>query len=194
MRGARRWHVLAALVQGIGAKHLVEVGCKDGVNARNILGACPDVVMVTVDPWQPAPGQAAKFTRMDDEGAETYEDWDFKAIAADYESNIYPYVNRVGHLKMTSLEAAPRVPDASTDIVFIDGARDEASVTEDIEAWLPKVRPGGVLCGGGYNQNCPGVMRAVAASFSLLDIGLADDSVWLYYVPATGAAEMEGIL
>src|SRR5262249_27042005 len=50
-------------------------------------------------------------------------------------------------LMMPSIEASALFPDESLDLVFIDGNHGYSHVKEDIQAWLPKVRPGGVLCG-----------------------------------------------
>jgi hypothetical protein len=54
-------------------------------------------------------------------------------------------------LRMTSVEAARLVPDRSLDFVYIDANHAEAFVREDIEAWAPKVRAGGCLCGHDYD-------------------------------------------
>ena len=53
----------------------------------------------------------------------------------------------VSPLVMTSREAATQIPDRSLDLVFLDGDHSYASTAEDIAQWLPKLRPGGVLCG-----------------------------------------------
>jgi predicted O-methyltransferase YrrM len=66
-------------------------------------------------------------------------------------------------LRLPSVEAAAQFPDASLDFVFIDGSHDEDSVCEDIRAWLPKVKPGGVLAGHDFDTRTdPGVVRAVS--------------------------------
>lgn len=46
-----------------------------------------------------------------------------------------------------SVIAADRYEPESVDFVFIDADHSEAAVKRDIAAWLPKVRPGGVLAG-----------------------------------------------
>ena len=49
----------------------------------------------------------------------------------------------------------------SLDLVFIDGDHSYDAVVDDIEAWEPKVRPGGVLGGHDFAVNFEGVIRAV---------------------------------
>lgn len=48
---------------------------------------------------------------------------------------------------MPSTEAARTRLDETLDVVFIDAAHNEKAVTEDVSAWYPKVKPGGIICG-----------------------------------------------
>jgi predicted O-methyltransferase YrrM len=48
-------------------------------------------------------------------------------------------------LRMTSEAAAPQIPDASVDLVHVDGNHDRAAVEQDVELYLPKLKPGGFL-------------------------------------------------
>ena len=50
-------------------------------------------------------------------------------------------------IRAKSLDAVQTFDDGSLDLVFIDGDHSFAAVRADIAAWLPKVRPGGILCG-----------------------------------------------
>jgi hypothetical protein len=90
-----------------------------------------------------------------------------EAAAEDLGAECLLNVRRSGHrrtylLEMPSLEAAAQLPDASLDFVFIDGSHDHESVIADIRAWLPKVKPGGVLAGHDYDlRTDPGVVTAV---------------------------------
>lgn len=63
--------------------------------------------------------------------------------------------------RMASIDAAKLFDDHSEDCVFIDAGHDEESVTADIQAWRPKVKPGGILSGDDYTFGWPGVMAAV---------------------------------
>jgi hypothetical protein len=59
-----------------------------------------------------------------------------------------------------SAAAAALFAPGSVDFVFLDASHDERSVRADIAAWLPRVRPGGVLAG--HDFSWPGVRAAVA--------------------------------
>ena len=51
------------------------------------------------------------------------------------------------------------------DLVFLDGDHSYSGLKADIEAWLPLVRPGGILCGHDFGGQFPGVERAVVEAF-----------------------------
>lgn len=72
--------------------------------------------------------------------------------------NVAP-VGRVIHVvNLPSLEAVLAYPDASLDFVLIDASHEYEHVLADIQAWLPKIKPGGVIAGDDYGW--PGVHRA----------------------------------
>ena len=54
------------------------------------------------------------------------------------------------------------------DIVFIDGNHKYQPVLDDIEAWYPQIRPGGLLCGHDYSPDHPEVSRAVKNKVRML--------------------------
>lgn len=61
-----------------------------------------------------------------------------------------------------SAAASRLFADASLDWVHLDARHDYASVKADIEAWLPRIKPGGWLSGDDYDeQKWPGVVKAV---------------------------------
>ncbi|HEY0761446.1 MAG TPA: class I SAM-dependent methyltransferase [Pyrinomonadaceae bacterium] len=61
-----------------------------------------------------------------------------------------------------SVNASRMFSNASLDWVHLDARHDYASVKNDIEAWLPKVKAGGWLSGDDYDDvKWPEVVRAV---------------------------------
>jgi SAM-dependent methyltransferase len=66
-----------------------------------------------------------------------------------------------------SLPVAETFPDKSLDLVFIDACHEYEPVLADIRAWLPKVKPGGMLAGHDYSfEMFPGVVKAVQQVFA----------------------------
>lgn len=61
-----------------------------------------------------------------------------------------------------SVAASRLFTDASIDWVHLDARHDYASLQADIQAWLPKVKPGGWLSGDDYDEiKWPEVVKAV---------------------------------
>jgi hypothetical protein len=72
-------------------------------------------------------------------------------------------------LKISSLSAVSKFRDKSLDFVFIDASHEYEDVKNDILAWIPKVKSGGILAGHDYYVGdvdwCPGVKQAVNEIF-----------------------------
>jgi predicted O-methyltransferase YrrM len=66
-------------------------------------------------------------------------------------------------IKDWSVNAAKQFKDESVDFVYIDASHDEKNCREDIEAWDPKVRKGGVVSGHDFSDEDAawGVIEAV---------------------------------
>lgn len=130
----------------------VEVGVWRGQMSEELLRRAPSLFLYMVDPWvgehQPRSGRS-----QDDLIAETKR----RTASAEGRTEI---------VRLPSVEAAVTFEDASLDFVFIDGDHTYEAVVADIEAWLPKVRPGGLLCGHDYfpahtTERGYGVVQAV---------------------------------
>lgn len=74
-----------------------------------------------------------------------------------------------------SLDTAPALPDG-LDMVFIDGGHDYPSVTGDIDAYFPKIRHGGMICG--HDRHWPGVSEAIKDRFGVDKIHAGAGSIW----------------
>lgn len=61
--------------------------------------------------------------------------------------NIEPVKHIINPVRMTSLEAAKLYEDNSVDFIMIDGEHTYEAVKADIQAWLPKMKDGGVMTG-----------------------------------------------
>lgn len=68
-------------------------------------------------------------------------------------------------LVMESAAAATIFSDGIADLIFIDADHRYKSVKQDIEAWWPKVKEGGILCGhdceGYYSKIAPRIRKRI---------------------------------
>lgn len=76
-----------------------------------------------------------------------------------------------------------RFADGSLDFVWLDAGHDYASVRSDIAAWLPKVKPGGLL--GGDDWPMDGVARAVREALGA-GVVLRGENGWTTWVKDIG--------
>ena len=74
-------------------------------------------------------------------------------------------------LRTTSLVASQIVRN-DLAAVFLDGDHSYEAVKADIESWMPKIKPGGILAGHDYGAEHPGVKQAadelLAGRFTLV--------------------------
>lgn len=78
-------------------------------------------------------------------------------------ANLSPWKDRIEWVLGDSVEIAFKIPD-NLDFVYIDGDHSYEGVKRDMEAYWPKIRSGGVLCGHDYNprwKSLVGIIRAV---------------------------------
>lgn len=118
-----RLDLFTSLPQGAS---VCEVGVMAGDFMKQIVGARPDLLYTGVDNWQ------GRF--------ETFLPY-VQAYAAQY--------HRVRVQRAESIVAA-RDYGASFDLVYIDAYHTYEAVKADLKAWLPAVKPGGILAGHDY--------------------------------------------
>lgn len=73
-----------------------------------------------------------------------------------------------------SSETASQFEDGSVDFVFIDANHTREFVRDDINAWLPKVKPGGIIAGHDYNAPHE-VKEVVDEMFGILAVPIPSD-------------------
>jgi predicted O-methyltransferase YrrM len=135
------------------ATKIVEVGVLTGVTTRRMAKATTGVIWA-VDHWRGVPHDPVQ--------APIYRNLGRSEAA--FRRRLAPWLNsgRVRVLKMDSVEASEvlaATEGRTLDLVFLDGDHSYEGVRRDILAWLPLVRPGGIL--SGHDLNWPGVRRAV---------------------------------
>jgi cephalosporin hydroxylase len=65
------------------------------------------------------------------------------------------------HRGLSTIVARSQFSDQSQDFIFIDAEHTHEQVRNDMHAWWPKVKKGGVLAGHDWGREYPGVEKAV---------------------------------
>jgi|TARA_B100001094_G_C17831799_1_gene623571 predicted O-methyltransferase YrrM len=101
--------------------------------------------------------------------------------------NIYEiFLHNMGNRKFTaikkdSIDASRDFEDEECDVVYIDMEHTYEAVKKDIEYWLPKVKPNGIIAGHDYYDGFPGVVRAVDEKFHKSIVSIMDDITWVVH-------------
>lgn len=150
---------------------VAEVGVFAGHLSAMVLDALPSVKLFGVDPYigsdNTFPGNFSKALDPD------------VALANAAETFAKYGEERARLLPVASKDAAAAFPDGALDAVFIDGCHLYNCVVEDLQAWLPKLRPGGLVTGHDFSPQWPGVVRAVHEARVGRTVSLGMD--WMYW-------------
>jgi len=130
---------LPSVCRAMGFLSGAEVGVWKGGYSAKFAKDAPAMHMLCVDSWA------------------QHDGWDDgKASSAEKINEAYKIAQSVlagsgaTIIRDYSVEAATRVPDGSLDFCYIDGNHKYQPVLDDLEAWAPKVRSGGILAGHDY--------------------------------------------
>ena len=133
----------------------VEVGCWKGRSSSNlaveIANSKKNITLYCVDTWK------------DD------------SVYNKFIQNMLPVEKHYFPLRISSEEASKKFKDKSLDFVFLDAAEEYEDVKKDLNNWMPKIKPGGVLAGHDYyppgsHDWFPGVKKAVNESVSDIEM------------------------
>lgn len=128
---------LPELFTELGFKQGAEVGVMKGEYSQVILERAPGIHLFCVDPWRAYDGY--------DMGDQAKMD----TLFARAQKRLRPYAWKT-YIREFSVEAAKKFADGSLDFVYIDAAHDFVNVVNDLNAWTPKVRKGGIIAGHDY--------------------------------------------
>lgn len=122
--------------------HFIEVGVWKGRSACfmavEIANSGKNISFDCIDDWRGDPKEESHWADPILKENRLYEH---------FLENISPVTQYIKPIRLKSLEAVSLYEDSSVDFIFIDASHDYDSVKEDIVAWLPKLKPGGILAG-----------------------------------------------
>lgn len=180
------WLLQARGLLGVGA----EIGVQEGLFSRHLLAHWGGRRLLSVDSWEHEAG--GDYVDVANVG-QAEQDARYRRTC----QRLAVFGDRSEVWRLRSTEAAERLADASLDFVYIDARHDYPAVLEDLAAWVPKVRPGGIVAGHDYlDGDLPegrfGVKSAVDEFFAARGARVAATRLdppwltWLVEVPAGG--------
>ncbi len=166
---------------------MVEVGSFCGRSSWCWAMSAPDVAVTCIDIWDPAehpfvpPARSGApagddFGRADDERGAwgTRENFDFYTRAC-------PNITAV---RGRSPDDFLDWPEASLDLVFLDGVHHNPVFRADVMHWWRRVKPGGVLCGDDCADTHPDVRATLDAFCGAQAVALTVASrIWMLRRP-----------
>jgi hypothetical protein len=144
IRHVTKRNELPALLTELGLRGLgVEVGVRWGVYSTQLLANSSLEVLFSVDPW-------LEFSRVNYRDSANVAQWKQNLFYVVTVARLAKFEKRSVCLRMLSMEATRLFAEQSMDFVYIDANHSYASCREDIAAWWPKVKVGGLMAGHDY--------------------------------------------
>jgi hypothetical protein len=135
---ASRWHDLGHLLNDLKFETAAEIGVYRGRFTAALTKRAPNMKLYGIDKWKVYPGY--KDYGDNDLESEAYAD----AIRRTQDKPNVHLINA------WSVDAAKTFADESLDYIFIDANHSYEFVVEDLKAWEPKVKTGGIIMGHDY--------------------------------------------
>lgn len=130
---------LGVMIRELGFTNGAEVGVERGIFSEILLDANPMMHLLSVDAW------------------EAYEGYRDHMVQEEMDELQHDTIERLKRFQLhskivkgRSVDVAKEIPNESLDFVYIDANHEYAKVVEDIAAWEPKVKVGGILAGHDY--------------------------------------------
>ena len=151
----------------------VEIGSWKGRSACamavNIINSNKDIKFYCVDTWE---GSA------EHQKGGSNEDIDIinGRLLEIFNKNTEPVRKVINIVKKLSIEAAKDFDDHSLSFVYIDASHEYESVVNDLNAWYPKVKKGGILAG--HDWDWASVKKAVKNFCVVNDLKVTGSTSW----------------
>lgn len=128
---------------------MAEIGSFTGLSSE--LFALHAKEVHCIDAW-------GEYWEIEDSQIMEYAEFSFDKMRSDYKN--------IHKIKGTSIDSSNLFDDQTFDFVYIDAAHDFNSVVDDINSWVPKIKPGGIIGGHDYKYDPNiGVYEAVRSIF-----------------------------
>lgn len=126
---------------------VAEVGVERGLNAVEMVQYLNLNKLYLIDDYLPYTDYLGGFCPQDIQ--DKVYSWMFERLI--------PYLDKIVLVTRSSIFASTLFPDGFFDFVYIDGNHNYESVKQDMSAWFPKVKKGGLM--GGHDFDIRNIVR-----------------------------------
>lgn len=155
-------------------KNMFECGSWKGKSTHALLSGLKNVegaTLTCVDTWAGS----------SDERDDTHHMAKKEDVYGEFIKNTKDFANcRI--IRAASIEAAKQVPDGSIDWCFIDMGHTYNDVIEDLDAWYPKVKKDGVICGHDFTRGTWQEVVEAVTDFFEEEPHEVVDSIWIFHL------------
>lgn len=158
-----------------------EVGVFRGLNASRLLESMPNLSLSLVDKWG---AHDARYVQTDDAVA-ALSVAEMDAVKSEAVSRTEFAKDRREVMQGDQWEIAKRLRkdgQGGFDFVFLDADHSRNGTREQIDAWWPLVRPGGLLMGHDYGGKFAGVAEAVDSWAKINKLEAKVEGAWVWWV------------
>jgi hypothetical protein len=154
---------------------IVEVGCWKGRSTCclgvEILNSKKNINLFCVDSWKYIPSTEQPISSQEE----------FDKVYFEFLDNIKPFASLTTIIREDSNKAAKSFADESLDFIFVDANHTYESVKDDVYAWIPKLKKGGIIAGHDYFTRVhPGVKQAIDEIFKENVSFIPEQNVWIF--------------
>ena len=159
-----------------------EVGVCGGRLSAYLLAHRADLHLTMVDAWRDF-GPDSRYAASRDDLSRWKQPQHEASMATALRGTEFAKARRCV-VRALSTEGAASVSDGSLDFVFLDAGHGYEDCRDDIAAWLPKLKPGGLICGHDIDNRPAiwGVRRAVEEAASRLGAKIEVDRDWTWFI------------
>lgn len=166
---AKTVHVVEKLIRDNNVQRGAEIGIWQGRLSYHLLQIFPTLMWIAVDPWVVYSDKSC----LNQVGMDQ--------MYADVCEKLSIFGQRVCISRTTSLQAVSLVSNLFLDMVYVDADHSYQAVKQDLQAWYPKIKQGGIISGHDYSSTRKRtVQRAVDEFFEQknLELHLEACNVW----------------
>jgi len=155
-----------------------EIGVYKGSLSRELLKELPELTLYMIDRWKSYSRKEFKQNLKTLMSKREQDTFDVAYKKAQGIAKKFP--KRAKIKKCASPRAAKLFKKRFFDFVFIDANHSKKAVKADVQAWLPKVKKGGYICGHDYHRRT--VLTVVQDMFDIKNIEVDEDNTWFVKV------------